>query len=68
MSWHGQITLSAAMGQQRGIAPAGAVRLKESEGELQLKPAAMLQVARYKNIELMVHLNGVFVAPPVLCS
>ena len=52
MSRRGQITLPAGMRRHLGIAPGGAVIVEECEGELRLKPAAVLEVARYSDAQI----------------
>ena len=52
VSRRGQITLPAGMRRHLGIAPGGAVIVEECEGELRLKPAAVLEVARYSDAQI----------------
>jgi hypothetical protein len=40
------------MRRHLGIAPGGAVIVEECEGELRLKPAAVLEVARYSDAQI----------------
>jgi antitoxin PrlF len=54
VSERGQITLPAGMRRHLGIAPEGAVIVEECEGELRLKPAAALEVARYSDAQIAV--------------
>ena len=52
VSRRGQITLPAGMRLHLGIAPGGAVIVEECEGELRLKPAAVLEVAHYSDAQI----------------
>jgi antitoxin PrlF len=52
VSRRGQISLPADMRRHLGIAPGGAVIVEECEGELRLKPAAVLEVARYSDAQI----------------
>jgi antitoxin PrlF len=52
VSRRGQITLPAGMRRHLGIAPGGAVIVEECEGELRLKPAAVLEVAHYSDAQI----------------
>jgi AbrB family looped-hinge helix DNA binding protein len=52
VSPRGQITLPAGMRRHLGIAPGGAVIVEECEGELRLKPAAVLEVAHYSDAQI----------------
>lgn len=52
VSSRGQITLPAGMRRHLGIAPGGAVIVEECEGELRLKPAAVLEVEIYSDREI----------------
>lgn len=47
LSSRGQITLPAAMRKRLGIEPGGALIIEEREGELALKPAAVLEIEHY---------------------
>jgi AbrB family looped-hinge helix DNA binding protein len=47
VSSRGQITLPAGMRKHLGIAPGSAVIIEERNGELALKPAAVLEIERY---------------------
>lgn len=47
VSNRGQITLPADMRKQLGIAPGSAVIIETRNGELALKPAAVLEIERY---------------------
>ena len=49
VSSRGQITLPAAMRRHLGITPGGAVIVEECQGELRLKPAAVLELAHYSD-------------------
>ena len=52
VSPRGQITLPAGMRRHLGIAPGGAVIVEECEGELRLKPAAVMEVAHYSDAQI----------------
>ncbi|MCP9927184.1 AbrB/MazE/SpoVT family DNA-binding domain-containing protein [Cyanobium sp. CH-040] len=52
VSSRGQITLPASMRKHLGIQPGGAVILEECEGELRLKPAAVLEVEHYSDDQI----------------
>jgi AbrB family looped-hinge helix DNA binding protein len=52
VSRRGQITLPAGMRRHLGIAPGGAVIVEECEGELRLKPAAVMEVAHYSDTQI----------------
>ena len=52
VSSRGQITLPAGMRRHLGIQPGGAVIVEEWEGELRLKPAAVLEVELYTNEQI----------------
>lgn len=52
VSRRGQITLPAGMRRHLGIAPGGVVIVEECEGELRLKPAAVLEVDRYTDAQI----------------
>lgn len=49
VSSRGQITLPAAMRKHLGIQSGGAVIIEERDGELTLKPAAVLEVEHYSD-------------------
>lgn len=52
VSSRGQITLPADMRRHLGIQPGGAVIIEERDGELRLKPAAVLEVERYNDEQI----------------
>ena len=52
VSSRGQITLPAEMRRHLGITPGGAVIVEECNGELRLKPAAVLELERYSNAQI----------------
>jgi AbrB family looped-hinge helix DNA binding protein len=52
VSSRGQITLPAGMRKQLGIGPGSAVIIEERNGELALKPAAVLEIERYSDEQL----------------
>ncbi len=52
VSSRGQITLPADMRKQLGIAPGSAIIIEERNGELALKPAAVLEVERYTDEQI----------------
>jgi len=52
VSSRGQITLPASMRKHLGIQPGGAVILEECEGELRIKPAAVLEVEHYSDDQI----------------
>lgn len=52
VSSRGQITLPAGMRRHLGIAPGGAVIVEECEGELRLKPAAVLELDLYSDAQI----------------
>lgn len=49
VSSRGQITLPAAMRKHLGIEPGGALIVEERDGELTLKPAAVLEIEHYSD-------------------
>jgi AbrB family looped-hinge helix DNA binding protein len=49
VSGRGQITLPAGMRKTLGIAPGSAVIIEERDGELALKPAAVLEIDAYSD-------------------
>jgi antitoxin PrlF len=52
VSNRGQITLPADMRRQLGIAPGSAVIIETRNGELALKPAAVLEIERYSDEQI----------------
>lgn len=52
VSSRGQITLPAGMRKHLGIASGGAVIVEECNGELRLKPAAILKMERYTDAQI----------------
>ena len=52
VSSRGQITLPAEMRRHLGIEPGGAVIVEECDGELRLKPAAVLDVELYSDAQI----------------
>lgn len=52
VSSRGQITLPADMRKHLGIAPGSAVIIEERNGELALKPAAVLEIERYSDKQI----------------
>jgi len=52
VSNRGQITLPADMRKQLGIAPGSAVIIEARNGELALKPAAVLEIERYSDEQI----------------
>jgi AbrB family looped-hinge helix DNA binding protein len=52
VSSRGQITLPADMRKQLGIAPGSAVIIETRNGELALKPAAVLEIERYTDEQI----------------
>lgn len=52
MSSRGQITLPAGMRRYLSIASVGAVIVEECDGELRLKPAAVLEIDTYSNAQI----------------
>ncbi|MFB1490260.1 MULTISPECIES: AbrB/MazE/SpoVT family DNA-binding domain-containing protein [unclassified Thiocapsa] len=52
VSSRGQITLPAGMRKHLGITPGGAVIIEECEGELRLKPAAVLELEHYNDAQI----------------
>ena len=49
VSGRGQITLPASMRKHLGIAPGSAVIIEERDGEMTLKPAAVLEIGTYSD-------------------
>ena len=54
ISSRGQITLPAGMRKALGMEPGQAVIIEEREGELALKPAAVLEIERYSDKQIAV--------------
>jgi AbrB family looped-hinge helix DNA binding protein len=52
VSCRGQITLPADMRKTLGIAPGSAVIIEERDGELTLKPAAVLAIDTYSDAQI----------------
>lgn len=52
VSSRGQITLPASMRKHLGIEPGGAVIIEERDGELTLKPAAVLEIEQYSDAQI----------------
>ncbi len=52
VSNRGQITLPADMRKQLGIEPGSAVIVETRNGELALKPAAVLEIERYDDAQI----------------
>jgi len=52
VSSRGQITLPAGMRKHLGIAPGSALIIEERDGELALKPAAVLEIERYSDEQI----------------
>jgi len=52
VSGRGQITLPAGMRKHLGIAPGSAVIVEERNGELMLKPAAVLSIDTYSDAQI----------------
>ena len=52
VSSRGQITLPADMRKQLGIAPGTAVIIEDRNGELTLKPAAVLEIETYSEQQI----------------
>ncbi|MBI4754001.1 MAG: AbrB/MazE/SpoVT family DNA-binding domain-containing protein [Betaproteobacteria bacterium] len=52
VSNRGQITLPADMRKRLGIAPGSAVIIEDRNGELALKPAAVLEVETYSDRQI----------------
>jgi antitoxin PrlF len=52
VSSRGQITLPAGMRKHLGIAPGSALIVEELEGELRLKPAAVIEVELYSDAQI----------------
>lgn len=52
VSGRGQITLPAGIRKHLGIAPGSAVIVEERDGELLLKPAAVLEIETYSDARI----------------
>lgn len=52
VSSRGQVTLPAEMRRHVGIEPGGAVIVEECEGELRIKPAALIEVETYNDDQI----------------
>ncbi|MBK8118255.1 MAG: AbrB/MazE/SpoVT family DNA-binding domain-containing protein [Sulfuritalea sp.] len=52
VSSRGQVTLPAGMRKQLGIAPGSAVIIEDRDGELRLKPAAVLEIEAYSDTQI----------------
>jgi antitoxin PrlF len=52
VSSRGQVTLPAEMRKHLGIEPGGAVIVEECEGELRLKPAAVIEIEAYNDDQI----------------
>jgi len=52
VSSRGQITLPAGMRKHLGIEPGGALIIEERNGELTLKPAAVLEIEHYSDDQI----------------
>jgi antitoxin PrlF len=52
VSGRGQITLPAGMRKHLGIAPGSALIVEERDGELMLKPAAVLSIDTYSDVQI----------------
>jgi len=52
VSGRGQITLPAGMRKQLGITPGSAVVIEERDGELALKPAAVIEIGTYSDRQI----------------
>ena len=52
VSSRGQITLPAGMRKKLGITPGGAVIIEQVDGELRLKPAAVLEIELYSDEQI----------------
>lgn len=52
VSGRGQITLPAGMRKHLGIAPGSAVIIEERDGEMMLKPAAVLEIDTYSDPQI----------------
>jgi antitoxin PrlF len=54
LSGRGQITLPAGMRKHLGIIPGSALIVEELDGELRLKPAAILELDHYSDAQIEV--------------
>ena len=52
VSGRGQITLPASIRKQLGLAPGSAVIIEERNGEMTLKPAAVLEIDTYSDAQI----------------
>lgn len=52
VSSRGQVTLPVGMRKHLGIAPGSAVIIEERDGELTLKPAAVLEIDAYSDAQI----------------
>ncbi|MSP73714.1 MAG: AbrB/MazE/SpoVT family DNA-binding domain-containing protein [Myxococcales bacterium] len=52
VSGRGQITLPASMRKHLGIAPGSAVIVEERDGELMVKPAAIVEIDTYSDAQI----------------
>ena len=52
VSGRGQITLPAGMRKHLGIVPGSAVIVEERAGELMLKPAAVVEIDTYSDLQI----------------
>lgn len=52
VSGRGQITLPASMRKHLGIAPGSAVIVEERDGELMVKPAAVVEIDTYSDAQI----------------
>ena len=52
VSSRGQITLPASMRKHLGIEPGAALIIEERDGELTLKPAAVLEIEHYSDEQI----------------
>ena len=52
VSGRGQITLPASIRKQLGLAPGSAVIIEEHNGEMTLKPAAVLEIDTYSDAQV----------------
>lgn len=52
VSSRGQITLPAGLRKRLGIKPGGVVIIEERNGELVLRPAAVLEIETYADVDI----------------
>ena len=52
VSSRGQITLPAQIRKRMGIASGGVVILEEREGEVSLRPAAIMEIETYSDVDI----------------